>query len=65
MVRFTRTTLLSHCCENETKGWITLKAAPDAQLVKDIPLAVFANSSINFVMKVWYAAPPIALSVQK
>ncbi len=51
--------------ENETKGWITLKAAPDAQIVKDVPLAVFANVSVNFVMKVWYAAPPISLSVQK
>ena len=51
--------------ENETKGYITLKAAPDAQMVKNIPLAVFANVSVNFVMKVWYAAPPIALSVQK
>lgn len=55
-------TLLS---ETETKGWLTLKAAADAPEIKNLPLAVLANSSVNFVMKVWYAAPPIALSVQK
>lgn len=49
--------------DNETKGYITLKAAPDAHPVKDWPLAVLANVSINFVMKVWYAAPPVALTV--
>jgi hypothetical protein len=55
-------TLLS---ETENKGWIVLKAAPDAAEIKNLPLAVLANSSVNFVMKVWYAAPPISLSVQK
>jgi hypothetical protein len=49
--------------ENETKGHLVLKAAPEAQAVKDLPLAVFANVSINFVMKVWYAAAPISLTV--
>jgi hypothetical protein len=49
--------------ENETSGYITLKAAPDAMLIKDWPLAVLGNASINFVMKVWYAAAPIALTV--
>ena len=49
--------------DNETKGHLILKAAPDAAPIKDVPLAVFANVSINFVMKVWYTALPISLTV--
>jgi hypothetical protein len=49
--------------EKETTGSITLKAAPDAKPIKDWPIAVLANVSINFVMKVWYAAPPVMLTV--
>ncbi len=49
--------------DNETKGYITLRAASDAKPIKDLPLAVLGNVSINFVMKVWYAAPPISLTV--
>lgn len=49
--------------ETENKGYIVLKAAPDAPAIKDLPLSVFANVSINFVMKVWYSAAPISLSV--
>lgn len=49
--------------EGENQGFIVLKAAEDAKPVKDLPLSVFANVSINFVMKVWYSAPPISLTV--
>src|SRR5262249_47399626 len=49
--------------DNETKGYITLRAASDAQPIQDVPIAVVANASINFVMKVWYASPPISVTV--
>jgi hypothetical protein len=48
--------------EGKTTGTVTLKAAPDAKPIASWPLAVMANASINFVMKVWYAAP-ISLTV--
>ena len=44
------------------QGVITLKAAPNARIIQNWPLAVMANVRINFVMKVWYAAP-LTLSV--
>jgi len=50
--------------ENQTKGQITLKAAADAKPITNWPLAVMANVSVNFVMKVWYAAP-MSLTVPK
>ena len=50
--------------ENQTKGQITLHAAADAKPITSLPLAVMANVSINFVMKVWFAAP-ITLTVKK
>ena len=28
-----------------------------------LSIAVLANVSINFVMKVWYASPPISLTI--
>ncbi len=43
--------------EGKTTGTLTIKAAPDAKPIANWPLAVMANSSVNFVMKVWYAAP--------
>ena len=43
--------------EGKDTGQITIKAAPDAKPILNWPLAVMANSSVNFVMKVWYAAP--------
>ncbi|HLV80951.1 MAG TPA: hypothetical protein VKT32_11750 [Chthonomonadaceae bacterium] len=49
--------------EKENAGAIVLKAAPDAAAIKDWPIAVLGNVSINFVMKVWYASPPISLTV--
>lgn len=49
--------------DNETKGYITLRAAADAKPIQNLPIAVLANASINFVMKVWYASPPVVLTV--
>lgn len=49
--------------ENQNKGTITLKAAADAKPIQNFPLAVMANVSVNFVMKVWYVAPPVSLTV--
>ncbi|MCS6776355.1 MAG: PPC domain-containing protein [Chloroherpetonaceae bacterium] len=50
--------------EGETKGYLVLKVAPDAPPIRDWNLAILANVSINFVMKVWYAAPPVSLTVE-
>ncbi len=49
--------------EGQTKGTITLKAAGDAHPIQNYPLAVMANVSVNFVMKVWYVAAPVSLTV--
>lgn len=49
--------------EGQNKGTITLKAAGDAKPIQNFPLAIMANVSVNFVMKVWYVAPPISLTV--
>jgi hypothetical protein len=43
--------------EKETKGIIVLRAAADAAPVKELPIAVLGQVSINFVVKVSYAAP--------
>jgi hypothetical protein len=43
--------------ENQNKGTITIKASGDAKPIKNWPLAVMANVSLNFVMKTWYVAP--------
>jgi hypothetical protein len=50
--------------DNQTKGTVTLRVAPNAQQIKGMTLSIFANASINFVMKVWYSAEPIALTIQ-
>ena len=50
--------------EGQTKGQITLKAAADAKPIANWPLAVMANVSVNFVMKVWFVAP-LTLTVKK
>jgi len=50
--------------EGQSKGQITLKAAADAKPITNWPLAVMANVSVNFVMKVWFAAP-LSLTVKK
>ncbi len=49
--------------EGQNKGTITLKAAADARPIQNYPLAVMANVSVNFVMKVWYVAPLVTLTV--
>ncbi|HXG24815.1 MAG TPA: hypothetical protein VNJ09_09690, partial [Chthonomonadales bacterium] len=47
----------------ETQGHIVLKAAPNATPVTDLPIAVLGAVSINFVVKVSYAGPPVLLTV--
>ncbi len=54
------TTLLT---AGATRGKITLKAAPDAQLAQRQQFAVMANISLNFVMKATYASQPVTLTV--
>jgi hypothetical protein len=49
--------------ENETKGHIVLKAAPDAPPITNQPIAILGQVSINFVVKVSYAGPPVMLTV--
>jgi hypothetical protein len=49
--------------DNETKGSIVLKAAPDAAPVTNLPIAVLGAVSINFVVKVSYSGPPVLLTV--
>jgi hypothetical protein len=43
--------------ESETKGALVLRAAADAAPVRDLPIAVLGQVSINFVVKVSYAVP--------
>jgi hypothetical protein len=46
-----------------TRGKITLKAAPDAQLAERQQIVVMANISLNFVMKATYASQPVSITV--
>jgi hypothetical protein len=48
-----------------SKGHIVLRAAPNAAPIEGVPIAVLANVSINFVVKVHYASAPIAVSVRR
>jgi hypothetical protein len=48
-----------------SEGHITLKAAANAAAIEDVPIAVQAYVSINFVVKIGYASQPILLSVSK
>jgi hypothetical protein len=48
----------------ETKGFITLKAAADAPAVEKQLVPVMAHVSINFVMKATYGAEPFTVTVQ-
>ena len=43
--------------EGKTRGTIVVKAAPDAKPIQNWTIAVMANVSVNFVMKVWYVTP--------
>jgi hypothetical protein len=47
----------------ETKGYITLKAAPDAPAVENQLVPVMAQAAINFVMKMSYCGDPLRVSV--
>jgi len=51
--------------EGETKGHVVLKAAPNAAPVTDLPVAILGSVSINFVVKVSYCGPPVALTVSR
>jgi hypothetical protein len=46
-------------------GHITLKAAPDAAEIVDVPIAVQAFVPVNFVVKIGYSSEPILVSVKK
>jgi hypothetical protein len=47
-----------------SKGYVTLRAAPNAAPIENVPISVLAHVSINFVVKVSYSSPPILLSVR-
>jgi len=48
-----------------SKGHFVLKCAAGAQPIENVPICVLAHVSINFVVKVSYASPPIWVSVKK
>jgi hypothetical protein len=48
-----------------SKGVITLKAAPNAEPIENVPISVIANVSINFVVKVHYSSAPILITIKK
>ena len=43
--------------EGKTHGTIVIKAAANATPIQNWTMAVMANVSVNFVMKVWYVTP--------
>jgi hypothetical protein len=47
----------------ETKGFITLKAAPDAPAIEKQLVPVMAHVSINFVMKLTFCGEPVFVTV--
>jgi hypothetical protein len=48
-----------------SKGYITLKAAANAEPLENVPISVIANVSVNFVVKVHYSSAPILISIKK
>lgn len=48
-----------------SQGHIVLKAAANAAPIENVPITVQAFVSINFVVKIGYASPPLSLSVVK
>ncbi len=48
-----------------SKGFITIKAAPGAAPIENVPISVLANVSVNFVVKVHYSSVPILISIRK
>jgi hypothetical protein len=49
----------------ESKGHIVLKVAADAAPIEDVPVAVTAYVSVNFVVKIGYSSAPIPLTVAR
>jgi hypothetical protein len=47
-----------------SKGYITVKAAPNAAPMENVPVSVLAHVSINFVVKISFASPPILVTVR-
>jgi hypothetical protein len=47
------------------EGYIVLKAAANAAPIDNVPIAIQAYVSINFVVKIGYSSQPILLSVAK
>ena len=45
------------------EGYITLRAAPNATPVENVPITVVAHVSINFVVKIGYSSLPLPLTV--
>lgn len=50
---------------NGSKGFITLKAAPNAEPIDNVPISVIANVSVNFVVKLHYSSAPILITIKK
>ena len=48
-----------------SSGHITLKVAPTAAPVENVPICVQAHVSVNFVVKTSYASQPILLTIKK
>jgi Bacterial pre-peptidase C-terminal domain len=48
-----------------SKGYITLRAAPNAAPIDKVPISVLAHVSVNFVVKVSYSSPPILVTVTR
>jgi hypothetical protein len=49
----------------EAAGKLVFRAAAGAMEVRDLPIAVLGQVSINFVVKVSHAGPPVLLTVEK
>jgi len=49
----------------QTKGFLTLKAAADAKPVTQQQVPVMAHVSINFVMKCTYCSEPLLVTITK
>jgi hypothetical protein len=49
----------------ENRGRIVLRATSDAPALKDLPIAVLGQVSINFVVKVSHASEPLLVSVTR
>ena len=51
--------------EGETRGHIVLMAADDAAPIRDVPISILGNVSVNFVVKISYSTPPILVTVEQ